>query len=230
MKKTIVLFSTLLVAAACGGAEPTAPSVPSTPGADAGGAVTAPTATAPGTGTTPSPGIGDAGATTAPPTTTPGAKTGPMRPIAPTEMGPALKELGLDVKNLPPLNKIPPDKIRKVMSTFTKALGTQCTGCHDGDDFKKATPNKKVAARMWNEFVRGYAMEGGGAVYCDSCHGSQGNGKMTFLVRDPGLKELSKWMDENFVSKLKKPNGQEHSCETCHGDPMEGKFLHNWKK
>lgn len=221
MKKTIFLFASLLVAAACGGAtpEPTQPTSPTGPTATgtASPTSTAPTTTAPPTTT------GDAGALTAPPTTAQGAKT---KPIAPTEMGAALKELGLDVKNLPPLNKIPPDKIRKVMNTFTKALGTQCTGCHDGDDFKKATPNKKVAARMWNEFVRGYAMEGGGAVYCDSCHG----GKMTFLVRDPGLKELSSWMDENFVSKLKKPNGQAHSCETCHGDPMEGKFLHTWKK
>ena len=224
MKKTILLFSSVLVAAACGGADGTPPNVPSTPGGDAGATpTTSPTSSPTGTSAVPSPG-GDAGAgpTTAPPTT-PGAKT---KTIAPTEMGPALKELGLDVKNLPPLNKIPPDKIRKVMGTFTKALGTQCTGCHDGDDFKKATPNKKVAARMWNEFVRGYTLEGGGAVYCDSCHG----GKTTFLVRDPGLKELSKWMDENFVSKMKKTNGQAHACETCHGDPMEGKFLHTWKK
>jgi hypothetical protein len=223
MKKTILLFSSLLVAAACGGAESAPPNVPSTPAADAGGTPTTPTSSPTGTGTVPAPGAADAGATTAPPTTAPGAKT---KTIAPTEMGPALKELGLDVKNLPPLNKIPPDKIRKVMGTFTKALGTQCTGCHDGDDFKKATPNKKLASRMWNEFVRGYTMEGGGAVYCDSCHG----GKTTFLVRDPGLKELSKWMDENFVSKMKKTNGQAHSCETCHGDPIEGKFLHTWKK
>jgi hypothetical protein len=223
MKKTTFLFLALALAAACGGAQPppndvssgpTKPEPPPQPG-------TAPTAI--GTGTTPPTSTGDGGATTAPPTTPAGAKT---KVIAPTEMGAALKELGLDVKSLPPLNKIPPDKIRKVMGTFTKALGTQCTGCHDGDDFKKATPNKKVAARMWNEFVRGYSMEGGGAVYCDSCHA----GKMTFLVRDPGLKELSKWMDENFVSKMKATNGKPHSCETCHGDPMEGKFLHTWKK
>jgi hypothetical protein len=220
MKKTILLFSSVLVAAACGGAHTPEPSQPTGP---PGTGSASPTSPAPISTTAP-PSTGDAGATTAPPTTSPvGAKT---KAIAPTEMGPALKELGIDVKNLPPLNKIPPDKIRKVMNTFTKALGTSCTGCHDGDDFKKATPNKKVAARMWNEFVRGYTMEGGGAVYCDSCHAQ----KMTFLVRDPGLKELSKWMDENMVSKLKKTNGQPHSCETCHGDPMEGKFLHNWKK
>jgi hypothetical protein len=219
MKKTLLLFSSLLVAAACGGAQPPEPTPPTGPMATG---TTAPTSPAP-TATSTAPSSVDAGTTTAPPGPVTGAKT---RPIAPTEMGPALKELGIDVKNLPPLNKIPPDKIRKVMNTFTKALGTQCTGCHDGDDFKKATPNKKVAARMWNEFVRGYTMDGGGAVYCDSCHG----GKMTFLVRDPGLKQLSAWMDENMIAKLKKPNGQAHACETCHGDPMEGKFLHNWKK
>jgi len=170
---------------------------------------------------------GDAGATTAPPSTatTPTAPTGPMKSIAPTEMAAQLKELGLDVKNLPALNKIPPDKLRKVMQTFTKALGTQCTGCHDGDDFKKATPNKKVASRMWNEWVRGYSVAGG-AMYCDSCHG----GKMTFLVRDPGGKELSKWMDDNFVGKMKNAKGQNPSCETCHGDPIEGKFLPSWRK
>jgi len=130
------------------------------------------------------------------------------------------------VRNLPPLNKIPPDKVRKVMGTFTKALGTKCTGCHDADDFKKDTPHKKIASRMWNEMVRGFTLEGGGALYCDSCHG----GKEEFLVRDPGLKELSHWMDENLVGKLKKANGQEHSCETCHGDPMVGKFLKSWAK
>ena len=149
-----------------------------------------------------------------------------MRTVAPSEMGAALKELGLDPLALPPLNKIPPDKIRKVMGTFTKTLGTKCSGCHDEDDFKKPTPNKKIAARMWNEYVRGYTIEGG-AVYCDSCHG----GKKEFLVRDPGLKTLSTWMDENFDGKLKKKSdGQPPSCETCHGDPMEGKFLATWAK
>lgn len=221
MKKTLFLSCVLAVAAACGGGQSPPPNDPSgsTP---APSGTTGPSATATAPSASAAPSTGDAGPTTAPPTTAPAGK---MKAIAPTEMGQALKDLGLDVKNLPPLNKIPPDKIRKVMGTFTKSLGTQCTGCHDGDDFKKATPNKKVAARMWNEFVRGYAMEGGGAVYCDSCHA----GKMQFLVRDPGLKQLSAWMDENFVSKMKKASGA-HSCETCHGDPMEGKFLQSWRK
>lgn len=210
-----LVFAALLVVAACGGAQTPPPEgpgpVPSGSAVPAPSGSAAPTASATGSGATSTP---------------PPAPLGTTRPIVASEMGPALKELGLDINNLPPLNKIPPDKMRKVMSTFTKALGTKCTGCHDGDDFKKPTPHKKIAERMWNELVRGYKLEGGGALYCDSCHG----GKMEWLVRDPGLKELSKWMDENFVSKLKKTNGQAHSCETCHGDPMEGKFLSTWAK
>lgn len=207
----------VLVLAACGGAQ----SSPTTPGPVPSASV-APSPSASGA-PSPTPSASGSAPTSTPPPAGAGAKT---RTIVATEMGPALKELGLDVNNLPPLNKIPPDKMRKVMSTFTKALGTKCTGCHDGDDFKKPTPHKKIAARMWNELVRGYTLEGGGALYCDSCHG----GKQEFLARDPGLKELSTWMDENFVSKLKKTNGQSHSCETCHGDPMEGKFLATWAK
>src|SRR5689334_1822775 len=127
MNKTILLFSTLALAAACGGAQTppsnpeTTPPAPTAPSAT--GTATSPTASA--TATSPPIASADAGTTTAPPPT----PTGPMRAIAPTEMTAQLKELGLDVKNLPPLNKIPPDKLRKVMQTFTKALGTQCTGC-----------------------------------------------------------------------------------------------------
>lgn len=219
IKHPHLVFAALLVVAACGGAQTPPPEGPGP--VPSGSAVPSPSASG-SVGAVPTASATGSGATSTPPP----APLGTTRPIVASEMGPALKELGLDINNLPPLGKIPPDKMRKVMSTFTKALGTKCTGCHDGDDFKKLTPHKKIAERMWNEFVRGYKLEGGGALYCDSCHG----GKMEWLVRDPGLKELSKWMDENFVSKLKKTNGQAHSCETCHGDPMEGKFLSTWAK
>lgn len=213
-------FAAILVLAACGGAQTAQPAGPGPAPSASGSAAPSPSATASGAPAT------SASASATPATQPPPGPQGKTRPIVATEMGPALKELGLDVKNLPPLNKLPPEKMRKVMSTFAKALGVKCTGCHDADDFKKPTPYKKIAERMWNEFVRGYTLEGGGALYCDSCHG----GKAEWLVRDPGLKELSKWMDENFVGKLKKTNGQAHSCETCHGDPMEGKFLATWAK
>lgn len=136
-----------------------------------------------------------------------------------------LKELGLDVKNLPPLNKLEPATLRKVMNTFKKALGTNCNGCHDANDMKAPTPHKKIAARMWEDFTRKLKMEDGTALYCDSCH----QGKMEFLDKhDP--KALGAWMDQNYVGKLKRADKKDHGCETCHGDPFDPKFLAKWAK
>lgn len=136
-----------------------------------------------------------------------------------------LKAIGLDPKSLPPLGKMEPEKLRKVMKTFTKSLGVQCKICHNGDDFRAPTPNKKVAEKMWDHFVRDLAMEDGSGLYCDSCH----NGQMHFLDRHD-KKALSGWMDANYVSKLKRVDQKEHGCETCHGDPFEGDILDGWKK
>jgi hypothetical protein len=148
-----------------------------------------------------------------------------MKPIMASAMAADLKEIGLDTKALPPLAKMDPEKLRKLMKTFTKSLGVQCSECHDPNDFKAWTPNKRIASGMWNEFVRGLAMEDGSLLYCDSCH----QGSMQFLDRKD-KKVLSSWMDANFVSKLKRRNGKEHGCGTCHGDPFEPKFLEAWSK
>lgn len=166
----------------------------------------------------------DAGADAMPPTsTTPG--TNATRPIVASQMLGELKDIGLDLEKLPPLSKLPPDKMRKVMKTFTKALGTTCNGCHDGNDFHKDTPHKRVATKMWDLYVRGLRMADQSPLYCDSCHG----GKQEFLDRqDP--KALGHWMQENFVAKLKRPDGKEHNCATCHGQPFEPKILAAWEK
>ena len=207
--------------AACGGGGETGPgaqvptasaTAPATPTASATGpttTTTTPTASATGTGTAATP---------------PGPAVGPMNPIKASAMEADLKALGLDPKKLPPLGKMEPEKLRQVMKTLTKALGTQCTGCHDANDFRAWTPNKKVASHMWNDWVRGLAMEDGSVLYCDSCH----QGHMKFLDRHD-KKALSGWMDANFVSKLKRLDKKDNSCESCHGDPFDPKFLDKWE-
>ena len=137
-----------------------------------------------------------------------------------------LAALGLDPKKLPPLGKLEPDKMRKVMKLMSSSLGVQCTHCHDGDDFHKQTPHKRVAERMWNEWVRGYVQAADAApVFCDSCH----QGKAKFLDKsDP--KALAGWMKVNFVEKLKRTDGKENACATCHGEPFDGDFLEKWEK
>lgn len=206
-----------LALAACGGGGeaapepqvPTAPT-PTTSPTTAEVPTTAPTAT----GTAPPP------ATEHPPV------KGHMKPIVPSAMAAELKAIGLDPKALPPLSKMEPDKIRKVMSTFKKALGVKCDACHDQNDFRAWTPNKRVAAGMWDQFVRGLAMEDGSLLYCDSCH----QGAMHILDRTD-KKALAGWMETSYVGKLKlKAKDVEHGCGTCHGDPFEPKFLAAWEK
>ncbi|MDF2695067.1 MAG: hypothetical protein K0S65_3450 [Labilithrix sp.] len=147
-----------------------------------------------------------------------------MKVPGPSAMEEKLRTIGLDPAALPPLNKLSPKALRDVMNTFTKALGVQCSHCHE-KDFKAPTANKKIATHMWNDFTRGVTLESGEAVYCDSCHG----GHAQFLERRD-LKELGGWMQTSYVDKLKREGKKEHSCDTCHGDPFEGKILSKlWK-
>jgi hypothetical protein len=140
-------------------------------------------------------------------------------------MSAELNELGLDPAALPALNKLAPEQLRKVMKTFTKALGVQCNGCHDTSNFRAPTRNKTITTHMWNDFSRGLVLaDDGRPAYCDSCHG----GRRSFLDRkDPHA--VAAWMDDG-VARLKRVDGKEHSCETCHSDPVEPKiFSKVWK-
>jgi hypothetical protein len=166
------------------------------------------------------PDAGAGGAIVTPPT-----PMAPMKTIATSAMAEELKKLGIDPLKPPPLNKLSPDTVRKLMPTFAKSLGVKCEACHDTNNFKAWTPKKRIASKMWAEFVVGMRMDDNTPLYCDSCHG----GKMEFLDR-ADKKALSGWMDANFVKKLKRADKKEHSCDQCHGDPFEGKFLAQWAK
>ena len=141
-----------------------------------------------------------------------------------TAMAQDLTDIGLDPKNLPAMAKLEPDKLRKVMKLFSRSLGVQCNGCHL-DDLAAATPRKRVAEKMWDDYARGFAMADGSALFCDSCH----QGSTTILDRTD-KRALSKWMDASFVGKLKpKAKGVSLECATCHGEDHEMHFIDLWK-
>lgn len=149
---------------------------------------------------------------------------GPMVVVQPSAMLDRLRAVGLDPKSLPPFEKLERRQLGAVMKTFEVSLGLKCIGCHDLEDFKKPSPRKRAAKRMWDDFVRVLAMEDGSAVYCDSCH----QGSVQVLDRrDKGL--VSSFMDDVFVGKLKRIDGKEHDCGTCHGDPPDFRFLAGWR-
>jgi hypothetical protein len=207
------------VAAACGdgGAQGPGPQTP--------GTATTPTPGSAAPSAAPAPSGSASGAASNATTTKPPVSGAPMKAIAVSAMEADLKEIGLDPRALPPLNKLEPEKLRKVMKKFTKALGVQCSHCHDTKDFHAATPNKKIATHMWNDFTRSLKLNDGGVLFCDSCHG----GHATFLDRS-SIPTLAEWMKQNYEAKLSRVDKKDHSCETCHGDPFEGKILTKlWK-
>jgi hypothetical protein len=215
------LFALLVACAACGGAAggaapsqvPPAPSSAESPTTVGSGTPTEPTAAGAGSASTP----------TGP---TPAAVE--MKAPSPTAMADDLRALGLDAKNLPPIEKLEPRTLRGVMKLMARSLGVKCGDCHQEGDFAAPTRRKKVAAHMWDEFAAKMAFDtgagggAGGALFCDSCH----QGRVQLLDRRD-KKVLSKWMDDSFVAKLVQKDGKSMECETCHVD-MDMHFLAKW--
>jgi hypothetical protein len=217
---SLLLTTTLFAAAlagACGGSAPPA----SAPAAPVSSAPTAPPETA---------------APTAPPAaTSSSAATNPAAPatgpaanvdIVPSKMIADIKAIGIDLDKAGDLSKLELPKKRKLMPFFVKALGMSgCEGCHVPGDFKASTHDKDMASAMWSHFVRDLRMKGGGALFCDSCHQS----KQKLLARGD-KKAVAAFMQSNYEDKLQRANKKDHTCETCHSDPFEGKiFAKLWK-
>jgi hypothetical protein len=195
------------IVAACGS--------PPTPDAPTGN-TTAPTPTSSQSAAAPPPSGSAASAETV-------APHGPMLAVSATKMGDKLKAVGLDVKDLPTLENVPKAKLKDVMMIISEATGAKCGDCHEHKNFAAMTPRKKVAERMWNEWVRSTTMANGDPVFCDSCH----HGGLTFLEHSSSL---GKWMDANFVKGMtvtaKKAS---RKCQDCHGEPFNQYFLEDWK-
>ncbi|HXX70075.1 MAG TPA: cytochrome c3 family protein [Polyangiaceae bacterium] len=139
-----------------------------------------------------------------------------------TALGAELQALRLDPQSLPPIEKLEPRALRGVMRLIAESLGIKCEQCHEERDFGAPTRRKKIAARMWDEFVVKLAMADGSSLFCDSCH----QGRVQELDRRDA-QALSTWMDANFVARLSRKDGQAQSCETCHID-MNMRLLSDW--
>ena len=151
---------------------------------------------------------------------------GAMRDLKPSAMGERLRAAGLDPKNLPPLETLDHDTKLKVMRLFADSLGVVCADCHAGADLAADTKRKRIAKRMWNEITRVVAIDATGEpVFCDSCH----QGDMFILDRRDRAK-VSLFMTDVYDQKLKRTDGRDHDCGTCHGDPPDYAFLTKWRE
>lgn len=143
--------------------------------------------------------------------------------VVPSGMAAQLQAAGLDIKNLPPLESVDDDHIEDVMKIIATTLGAKCSDCHVMDK-EEDTPNKRVARKMWDEFVVKLSLKDGSPLFCDSCH----RGKLEFLDRSDE-KALGGWMKTNFVDALARKDGAKHGCATCHGMPFDPEFLDGWE-
>ncbi|MDP9148646.1 MAG: hypothetical protein M3O36_01690 [Myxococcota bacterium] len=147
-----------------------------------------------------------------------------MRAPRPTTMSADLTTIGMDPRSLPPMDKLEPKVLRSVMKLMARSLGVKCVDCHQEGDFAAPTSRKRVAAKMWDEFVVKLTLADGAPLFCDSCH----QGRVQQLDRSD-KKRLARWMDGNFVNGLNRKDGGEHGCETCHVG-MDMTFLTKWRK
>jgi len=145
-----------------------------------------------------------------------------MKPPVASTVGAELTALGLDPKNLPPIEKLEPRALRGVMKIMARSLGLRCAECHVDGDFAAPTRRKKIAAHMWNEFAARLTLADGSAMFCDSSH--QGRAK---LLDRSDKKALGKWMQASFVDGLAHKDGQPGKCESCHVD-WNMTFLSRW--
>jgi hypothetical protein len=143
-------------------------------------------------------------------------------PIASAMVG-DLQNLGLDAKSLPPIEKLDPKALRGAMKLIARAMGAKCGDCHTEGDFAAPTRRKKIAAKMWDEFAAKLTLQDGSPVFCDSCH----QARFKLLDRTDKKNALRKWMDASFVQGMKRKDGKDEECESCHVD-WDMTFLTSW--
>jgi hypothetical protein len=237
MARAMALYGMLLagiVAAACGGAAQNAPvgtTMPPSTASEGASATAVPSATPATTGSA-TPTASATPATTATPTPPPTPEVIEMKSPIPSAMVADLQALGLDAKSLPPIEKLEPKTLRGVMKLLAKSLGAKCADCHTEGDYAAPTRRKKIAAKMWDEFVAKLSLglgqgpqtnnQGTQPLFCDSCH----QGRIKQLDRTD-KKALGKWMDANFAQKLVRKDGKDEACESCHVD-WNMTFLTQW--
>jgi len=155
-----------------------------------------------------------------------GTREGPLGFTAPVSQSHLYQELadqGIRPERLGPLNEIHDQHtLLAVMTTFTKALGVQCSFCHDEKNFGEPTARKAATAFMWDAFVGQLQLVDGSPLYCDSCH----HQSTVFLHRNPGDKlALAAYMKDEYVDHLRRRDGKTHGCGSCHGNPFDPRFL-----
>lgn len=121
-------------------------------------------------------------------------------------------------------------EVLTIMQGVAKALGVDCTHCHDAVDYAKSTPKKDVANWMASELMPRLAKRDGGTITCADCHADDGRGKAKILGAPRTRQRAVEWMTVRLVERFAAAAGGPLYCATCHvrrlGDPgFDGRVI-----
>ena len=90
------------------------------------------------------------------------------------------------------LSKAELKQIKKVMKTWSKALGVKCKFCHNVKDYKEYTPHKRTAHAMKAVFLAQLTHPKGETVHCSHCHAKDKHADKKAMVELFGAEPLRK--------------------------------------
>jgi hypothetical protein len=107
-------------------------------------------------------------------------------------------------------------EVLAMMQGVSRALGVECSHCHDLGDYAKNTRNKEIANWMASELMPRLAHRSGKPLGCADCHADDGRGKAKILGAPRSRQRAVEWMNTVLVERFDAAAGGRLFCNTCH--------------
>jgi formate-dependent nitrite reductase cytochrome c552 subunit len=107
-------------------------------------------------------------------------------------------------------------EVLQLMQDVSRALGVDCSYCHDPADYTRTTPKKEIANWMASELMPRLANRSGKPVTCADCHADDGRGKARILGAPRSRQRAVEWMNTVLVERFDAAAGGRLFCATCH--------------
>jgi hypothetical protein len=111
-------------------------------------------------------------------------------------------------------------EVLQIMQGVSRALGVDCSHCHDLADYAKGTQNKQIANWMASELMPRLANRSGKPLICADCHADDGRGKAKILGAPRNRQRAVEWMNTVLVERFDAAAGGRLFCNTCHVGPL----------
>lgn len=107
-------------------------------------------------------------------------------------------------------------EVLTLMQGVSRALGVDCSHCHELGDYAKSTRNKEIANWMASELMPRLVNRSGTPLGCADCHADDGRGKAKILGAPRSRQRAVEWMNTVLVERFDASAGGRLYCNTCH--------------